>query len=52
MSGDDVRVRAANSAAASSTDLCDGLAKMAKHADPIHGAMTVVLRTLMQTGQR
>ena len=49
MSGDDVRVRTANWAA--SNDLCDKLADMAKHSDHIDAAMTVVLRTRMQTGQ-
>jgi hypothetical protein len=51
MSGDDVRSRTAESASASSDDLCDGLADLAKYSDHISDAMTVVLRARMQTGQ-
>ena len=51
MSGDDVRDRTAHFAAASSDDLCDKLAEVAKHSDHIDAAMTVVLRARMQTGQ-
>jgi len=51
MSGDDVRIRTANSAASSSDDLRDKLADVAKYSGYIDGAMTVVLRTRMQTGQ-
>lgn len=51
MSGDDVRIRTADQAAASPDDLCHKPADMAKHSDHIYNAMTVVLRTRMQTGQ-
>jgi hypothetical protein len=51
MSGDDVRIRTACTAAASSDDLCDKLAEMAKCPDHPSDAMTVVLRAQMQTGQ-
>jgi hypothetical protein len=51
MSGDDVRTKAAKSAAAPSDDLCDKLAESAKDTDHISGAMTVVLRAPTQTGQ-
>jgi hypothetical protein len=51
MSGDDVRARTASSAAASSGDLCNKPAELAKHSDHISDAMTAVLRTRMQTGQ-
>lgn len=51
MSGDDVRVRAASSAATSSTDVCDPFARMAKLSNHTCDSMTVVLRTRMQTGQ-
>jgi hypothetical protein len=51
MSGDDVRVRTASSAAAPSDDLCDKRADVAKCPGYIGDAMTGVLRTRMQTGQ-
>jgi len=51
MSGDDVRVRTAHSAAASSDDLCDKLAEVANHSGIVHNTMTGILRTRMQTGQ-
>ena len=51
MSGDDVRASAAESAAASSHDLCDKLAESAKDSHHISGAITVVLRAPTQTGQ-
>jgi hypothetical protein len=51
MSGDDVRIRTANPAAAPSDDLCNKLAELAKHSDHISDAMTVVLRARTQTGQ-
>ena len=51
MSGDDVRVRTAHLAAASSDDLCDKLAEMANHPANRHDAMTGILRTRTQTRQ-
>jgi hypothetical protein len=51
MSGDDVRIRTATTAAASSDDLCAKLPELANHSDQISDAMTVVLRARMQTGQ-
>jgi hypothetical protein len=51
MSGDDVRDRAANFAAASSDDLCDKLAEVANHSDSILDAMTVILRRRTQAEQ-
>jgi hypothetical protein len=51
MSGDDVRVEAADVAATSSGDLCDKVAEMAKYSDQFNGAMTAVLCAQMQTGQ-
>jgi hypothetical protein len=51
MSGDDVRDRTANFAAASSDDLCDKLAEVANHSDNILGAMTGILRRQTQARQ-
>jgi hypothetical protein len=51
MSGDDVRNRTANLAAASSDDLCDKLAEVANEFDNILGAMTGILRRRTQVGQ-
>jgi hypothetical protein len=51
MSGDDVRIRTAESAAAPSDDLCDKLAESAKDSHLISSAMTAVLRAPTQTGQ-
>ena len=51
MSGDDVRIRPADAATATSDDLCDKLAEMAKYSDRPIAAMTAVLRAQMQTGQ-
>ena len=51
MSGDDVRDRTANFAAASSDDLCDKLAEVANHSDNILDAMTGILRRRTQAGQ-
>lgn len=51
MSGDAVRVKAANVAAASPDDLCDKRAEVAKDSDHINSALTAVLRARTQTGQ-
>ena len=51
MSGDDVRIRSAKLAAASSDGLRAKFAEVAKYPNQSTDAMTVVLRTRTQTGQ-
>jgi len=51
MSGDEVRIRTAKTAAASSDDLRGQLAELANHSGQINDAMTVVLCARMQIGQ-
>jgi hypothetical protein len=51
MSGDDVRHFDGQLGRRILSDMCDKFAEVAKYSDHTIGAMTVVLRARMQTGQ-